>query len=71
MRKHAILTAIGLAIGILAVAWVQPNSAGATFLVALMIVIVNAIGAAMPSAKRQDAKPVRRPKRLRPPAAAK
>jgi len=46
MRKHAILTAVGLLIGLLALAWVQPNtSAGATFLVLLGVVLVNAVGA--------------------------
>jgi len=45
MRKHIILTATGLLAGVLALAWLRPNTAaGATFLIFLSIVVVNAIG---------------------------
>lgn len=43
--RHAVLSAIGLVLGTALVVWVRPTQAGAVFLVALVIAIVNAIGA--------------------------
>jgi TRAP-type uncharacterized transport system fused permease subunit len=46
MQKHAILTAVGLLLSILAVAWLEPNSAGGTtFVVVFLLLVVNALGA--------------------------
>jgi hypothetical protein len=46
LQKHAILTAVGLILSILAVAWLQPNSAGGTtFVVVFLLLVVNAVGA--------------------------
>ena len=48
MQKHVILTAVGLVLGLAALVWVAPaTNAGATFLVLLIIVVVNAVGALM------------------------
>jgi hypothetical protein len=45
MRAHAILTTIGLFAGLAALGWLQPDTAaGATFLVVICIVVVNAFG---------------------------
>lgn len=46
LKKHAILTAVGLVVGLLTLAWVQPlTSAGATLLLLLVVVLLNAIAA--------------------------
>jgi TRAP-type uncharacterized transport system fused permease subunit len=46
VQKHAILTAVGLLLSILAVAWLEPNSAGGTtFVVVFLLLVVNALGA--------------------------
>jgi hypothetical protein len=46
LQKHAILTAVGLVLSILAVAWLQPNSTGGTTLVVVfLLIVVNAVGA--------------------------
>jgi multisubunit Na+/H+ antiporter MnhG subunit len=46
MQKHIVLSAIGLILGLLALAWVRPQTpSGATLLVLLVIAIVNAFGA--------------------------
>jgi multisubunit Na+/H+ antiporter MnhG subunit len=46
MQKHIVLTAVGLLLGLLALAWVRPNtSAGASLLLLVAIVVVNAVGA--------------------------
>jgi multisubunit Na+/H+ antiporter MnhG subunit len=46
MQKHIILTAISLLLSVLGVAWVQPNTtAGVSFLVLFIVVLVNAGGA--------------------------
>ena len=46
VQKHAILTAVGLFLSILAVAWLEPNSAGGTtFVVVFLLLVVNALGA--------------------------
>lgn len=46
MQKHVVLTAIGLVLGLIVLAWVRPETApGATLLVALAILLVNAFGA--------------------------
>ena len=46
MQKHAILTAVGLLLSILAVAWLEPNSAGGTtFVVVFLLLVVNSLGA--------------------------
>jgi hypothetical protein len=46
LQKHAILTAVGLILSILAVAWLQPISAGGTtFVVVFLLIVVNAVGA--------------------------
>jgi len=52
MQKHIILTALGLLLGLLALAWVEPaTKSGATLLVLLVIVVVNAVGAFVPRSK--------------------
>ena len=46
VQKHAILTAVGLLLAIVAVAWLEPNSAGGTtFVVVFLLLVVNALGA--------------------------
>jgi uncharacterized membrane protein YdjX (TVP38/TMEM64 family) len=46
VKKHAILTAIGLIVGLIALAWIQPlTSAGATLLLVLVLVVLNGIAA--------------------------
>jgi hypothetical protein len=46
VKKHAILTAIGLVLGLIALAWIQPlTSAGATLLLVLVLVVLNGIAA--------------------------
>jgi hypothetical protein len=46
VQKHAILTAVGLLLSILAVAWLEPNSVGGTtFVVVFLLLVVNALGA--------------------------
>lgn len=55
VQKHAILTAIGLVLSILAVAWLQPNSTGGTtFTVVFMLLVVNALGALVIRARPTD-----------------
>jgi multisubunit Na+/H+ antiporter MnhG subunit len=45
MQKHVVLTAVGLLLGLLALAWVQPNtSGGASLLILVTIIVVNAVG---------------------------
>jgi hypothetical protein len=49
MRKHLVLTAMGLILALLALAWMRPNtSAGASLVIVLTIMIVNAIGVLVP-----------------------
>jgi hypothetical protein len=46
VQKHAILTAVGLLLSIVAVAWLEPNSTGGTtFVVVFLLLVVNALGA--------------------------
>jgi len=46
LKKHAILTAIGLVGGLLALAWIQPlTSAGASLLLLVVVVMLNAVAA--------------------------
>ena len=46
VQKHAILTAVGLLLSVVAVAWLEPNSTGGTtFVVVFLLLAVNAIGA--------------------------
>jgi hypothetical protein len=46
VQKHAILTAVGLVLSIVAIAWLQPNSnGGTTFVVVFLLLLVNAVGA--------------------------
>lgn len=46
VQKHAILTAVGLILSVLAIAWLQPNEAGGTTLVVVfLLIVVNAVGA--------------------------
>ena len=46
MQKHALLTLLGLVLGALAVAWIQPNTnGGTTFVVVVSVLLVNAVGA--------------------------
>jgi len=45
MQKHVVLTAVGLLLGLLALAWVRPDtSAGASLLMLITIVVANAVG---------------------------
>jgi uncharacterized membrane protein len=54
MQKHIVLSAIGLVLGLLALAWVRPETpSGATFLVLLVIAVVNAFGAFLPLPDRR------------------
>jgi hypothetical protein len=53
MGKHVVLTVIGILIGLLALAWLRPNtSAGATFLLLMSVAIINALGTATAAALR-------------------
>jgi hypothetical protein len=46
VQKHAILTAVGLVLSIVAIAWLQPNSnGGTTFVVVFLLLLVKAVGA--------------------------
>jgi hypothetical protein len=46
VQKHAILTAVGLILSVLAIAWLQPNETGGTTLVVVfLLIVVNAVGA--------------------------
>jgi hypothetical protein len=55
MRKHAVISAIGLVVGLLALAWVQPlTSSGAALLLLLVVVILNAIGVLIPARKPKN-----------------
>jgi hypothetical protein len=46
LRKHVILTFIGVVVAVTLVAWVRPETpGGTTFLVVVAILAVNAIGA--------------------------
>jgi len=45
VRRHAVLTALSFVIGVLLVAWTQPTGDGATFLVASVVLVFNAVGA--------------------------
>jgi multisubunit Na+/H+ antiporter MnhG subunit len=46
VQKHAILTAVGIILSIMAVAWLQPNEVGGTtFVVVVLLLMVNAVGA--------------------------
>jgi len=46
IQKHAILTALGLILSIMAVAWLQPRGTGGTTLVVVvLLLVVNAVGA--------------------------
>ena len=46
MQRHIILTFIGVVLAIALVAWVRPETAGGTtFLVVIILLAVNAIGA--------------------------
>jgi len=56
VQKHAILTAIGLVLSILAVAWLEPNSTGGTtFIVVFLLLMVNALGAIIVRARPGEA----------------
>ena len=46
MQRHVILTFIGVVLAIALVAWVRPETAGGTtFLVVIILLAVNAVGA--------------------------
>ena len=46
LQKHIFVTVIGIVLSIIAVAWLQPQSAGGTTLVVVFLVLlVNAVGA--------------------------
>jgi hypothetical protein len=46
MQKHLILTGAGLGLGLLALAWLRPNtSGGATLVVVLGVLLANTMGA--------------------------
>ena len=46
VQKHAILTAVGLILSVLAITWLQPNETGGTTLVVVfLLIVVNAVGA--------------------------
>lgn len=46
LQQHAILSAIGIALAIAAVAWLGPATAGGTtFIVVCILLLINAIGA--------------------------
>ena len=50
MRKHALLTMAGILFGVLALAWVRPETpGGSTFLVVAAVAVANAIGALVPT----------------------
>jgi uncharacterized protein YacL len=57
IQKHVVLTAIGLVLGILALFWVQPQtSAGASFLLVVIVVILNAVAVFIPWKSKEDRK---------------
>ena len=71
MRKYGILTTIGLLAGLLALAWLRPNtSAGATFLVVLCVIVANAAGGIVSRVKPRPRKRARRLSALWPVALA-
>lgn len=57
IQKHAVLTAIGLVLGIAVLFWVQPQtSAGASFLLVVIVVILNAVAVFIPWKSKEDQK---------------
>jgi hypothetical protein len=50
MKKHALLTAIGLVIGLLVLAWIRPEtSAGAALVLLIVVALLNAVAIFIPS----------------------
>jgi TRAP-type uncharacterized transport system fused permease subunit len=70
MQKHVVLTAVGLLLSLLVLAWVRPNtSAGASLLILTIIVVVNAIGVVVmrrspPTRKKRYPKGMRKPGKI-------
>lgn len=55
LKKHFIVTAIGLVIGLLAIAWIRPlTSGGVSLLLLIVVTILNAVAVLVPT-KSKDA----------------
>jgi hypothetical protein len=53
LKRHAIWTAIAVAVGIAGIAWLQPTTSGGTMLVMVIsLIIFNAVAAAGSASKR-------------------
>jgi hypothetical protein len=49
LKKHVIVSAFGLVLGLLALAWLRPDNSGGTTLVLLLIVtVLNAVALLIP-----------------------
>jgi hypothetical protein len=57
VQKHAVLTAIGLVLGLALLAWIQPlTSAGASLVLVFVVVLLNAIAVFIPSKRKEKQK---------------
>lgn len=55
MKKHALITAIGMVLGLVALSWVQPlTSSGAALLLLIVVVLLNAIGTFIPASIKRN-----------------
>jgi hypothetical protein len=56
VRKHAVLTLIALAASILLIWWIDPDENGGKFLIGSVVIVVNALGAILPSSEKKGPK---------------